>query len=153
MIVSDLKLKVSGIYDDSKIIEYIIGYPITKNQKLKYSPHDGFYICIGDNAKREIISNSLNVNYAILTHPTSFVPILSTISMGSSIMPLDSIMAASDIGKHCIINAGAIIGHDLIIGDYSHITPNSSVAGYVTMVKGVYFGIGASVIQGVNIDK
>jgi sugar O-acyltransferase (sialic acid O-acetyltransferase NeuD family) len=153
MIVSDLKLNISGIYDDSKIIENILGYPITQIQKLKHSPDDDFHICIGDNAARETISNSLNVNYPILTHPTSFVSTLSTIVEGTSIMPLASIKAASEIGKHCIINAGAIIGHDVIIGDYSHIAPNSSVAGYVTIGKGVHFGIGASVIQGINIGK
>jgi sugar O-acyltransferase (sialic acid O-acetyltransferase NeuD family) len=155
IIVSDLKLNVSGIYDHSKKLEHILGYPITHThvEKLNHPPNDHFHICIGDNATREAISKILDVNYPVLTHPTSFVSTLSVIGEGTSIMPLTSINAASEIGKHCIINAGAIIGHDVIIGDYSHIAPNSSVAGFVTMEKGVHFGIGASVIQGVHIGK
>jgi sugar O-acyltransferase (sialic acid O-acetyltransferase NeuD family) len=153
MIISDLKLPISGVYDDSKLIDSILGFPITQFQKTDHSRNDNFHICIGDNATRENISKSLRSKYPILTHPSSFVSTLSTIGEGTAVMPLASIKAASEIGKHCIINAGAIIGHDVIIGDYSHIAPNSSVAGYVTMGKGVHFGIGASVIQGVNIGK
>ena len=63
------------------------------------------------------------------------------------------INSGSSIGKHCIVNTGAIIEHDCQISDYVHICPNVSIAGSVIINEGTQVGIGATIIQGIEIGK
>ncbi|WP_394749409.1 acetyltransferase [Spongiimicrobium salis] len=152
MIVSDLDEDITGIFDDNHT-ETIMGYEVTAVDTSKFKAEDNFHICIGDNITRKKVSQSLVVNYPTLIHPSSLVSKFSTVDKGSVVMGNVSVKAVSKIGKHCILNAGAVIGHDVTIEDYVHIAPNASIAGYVTVKEGVHFGIGASVIQGITIGK
>lgn len=152
MIISDLGRKISGVFDDHHT-ESIMGYDVETLDESSLKPEDDFHICIGDNITRKKVSQSLNVNYPSLIHPSSIVSKFSSVDQGSVVMGNVSVKAVTTIGKHCILNAGAVIGHDVTIEDYVHIAPNASIAGYVTIKEGVHFGIGASVIQGITIGK
>ena len=152
MIISDCGLKVLGVFDDNDSSD-ILGFSVEKMEFLKFSHKDDFHISIGNNEVRKKISQFLSVNYPKLIHPSSLISKYSEIGIGTVVMGNASIKAVTTIGKHCIINAGAVIGHDVIIEDYVHIAPNSSIAGFVTIKEGVHFGIGASIIQGVTIGK
>lgn len=152
MIVSDLKMKIKDIYDDTST-EPILGYPVKKFKNEGFTLLDNFHISIGNNSVRKKISEQLKVNYPTLIHPTCVFSKFSTVKSGTVIMANTSIKAETKIGKHCIINAGAIIGHDITIHDYVHIAPNASVAGFVTIGEGTHIGIGSSIIQGIHIGK
>ena len=50
-----------------------------------------------------------------------------------------------------ILNTGATVDHDCVIGDAVHIAPGSHLAGNVTLEEGVFLGIGTVVIPGRRI--
>ena len=68
-------------------------------------------------------------------------------------MPLAAINSQVLIGRHCIINTGAVVEHDSILEDYVHISPKAAVAGNVRIGEGSHIGIGAVVIPGITIGK
>ena len=63
------------------------------------------------------------------------------------------INSSAKIGKHCIINTGAIIEHDNIIEDYVHISPNATLGGTVKIGESTHVGIGSIVKNNITICK
>ena len=57
------------------------------------------------------------------------------------------------MGKHCIINTGASVDHDCIVGDFVHISPHATLCGDVTVGEGSWIAAGATIIPGVKIGK
>ena len=55
------------------------------------------------------------------------------------------------ICMQCIINSGAIIEHDCTIGDFSHISPPTTLCGGVTVGALCHIGDGTSVKNGITI--
>ena len=63
------------------------------------------------------------------------------------------INSSARIGKHCIINTGAIIEHDNIIENFVHISPNSALGGTVRIGENTHIGIGSVVKNNITICK
>lgn len=152
LVISDFGLKIKGLFDDRDNGE-VMGIPVSNIKNHNFAENQNFHIAIGNNQTRKEISEKLKVNYPKLIHPSSFISKFSDVGDGTVVMAQCSIKALTNIGKHCIINAGAIIGHDVTIADYVHVAPNSSVAGFVNIEEGAHIGIGASIIQGITIGK
>jgi UDP-3-O-[3-hydroxymyristoyl] glucosamine N-acyltransferase len=55
------------------------------------------------------------------------------------------------IGIGCIINTGAIVEHECLVGDYTHISVNATLAGRSNTGKFCMLGAGATVIDGISI--
>lgn len=58
---------------------------------------------------------------------------------------------STKIGKHCIINTGAIIEHDNTIENYVHISPNATLCGTVKVGECTHVGAGAIIKNNTNI--
>ena len=112
-----------------------------------------FIIAIGDNKKRKEISTSPNLKFYTAIHPSAQIGINVEIEEGTVIMANVCINSSSRIGKHCIINTGAIIEHDNIIENYVHISPNATLGGTVKVEELTHIGIGATVKNNVTICK
>lgn len=77
-------------------------------------------------------------------HPTSVISgIQVEISVGTVVMANAVINSCSYIGRHCIINSGAVIEHDNRIEDFVHVSVGAKLAGTVSVGKGTWIGIGA----------
>jgi UDP-perosamine 4-acetyltransferase len=63
------------------------------------------------------------------------------------------INAESVIADLVIVNTGATIDHDCVIGLAAHIAPQSGLAGNVTVGSETFIGIGTKVIPGVCIGE
>ena len=63
------------------------------------------------------------------------------------------INSSAKIGKHCIINTGAIIEHDNIIEDFVHVSPNATLCGTVKVGEETHIGAGTTVKNNINICK
>lgn len=63
------------------------------------------------------------------------------------------INADSRVGKMCIVNSGALIEHENIIEDYSHIAVRTVLCGNVHVGHHTFIGANATVIQGVEIGE
>ena len=56
------------------------------------------------------------------------------------------------IGTSCItLNTGAVIDHECMVGDYTHVSVNSTVAGRCRLGSLVFLGAGAVVIDKVSV--
>lgn len=111
-------------------------------------------IAIGNNFIRRKISKKITLaNWSTLIHPSAIIAEDVKIGEGSVVMAGSIIQTGSIIGKHCIINTGACVDHDCLIGDFVHIAPNCGLAGGVSVGEGAFIGIGSSLIPNIVIGK
>lgn len=88
----------------------------------------------------------------VIADPTSTIAIDAEIREGSFIGKHAVINAASRIGKLCIINTGAIIEHENVIGDYTHVAVGTVICGNVHIGNRCLLGANSTIIQGVTIQ-
>lgn len=110
-----------------------------------------FVIAIGNNTIRKEISDKYRLNYYTTIHPSAQIGLDVTIEKGTQILANACVNSCAKIGKHCIINTGAIIEHDNIIEDYVHISPNVALGGTVKIGENTHVGIGAVVKNNIEI--
>ena len=152
------EIRIAGFLDDGYSFEEnreIFGIKIIGKidyvLELSQDINNYFVIAIGSNLIREKITLKYNLNYYTAIHPDSIIGNNVDIGIGSVVMAGTIINSYSKIGKHCIINSGAIIEHDNVIEDFVHIAPKSAIAGGVKIGKGSWIGIGSSIIQNIEI--
>ncbi|MEC5156966.1 acetyltransferase [Chryseobacterium sp. MP_3.2] len=164
-----------GARGQAKVIYDLI---LSNNHLLEYlvddNPHDQFphhlkiykpskeliqfkklIIAIGDNSIRERIYHDIKdwCEFETIIHSSAYVSRFSAVGEGTVIMPQVCINAEVTIGNHCIINTASTIEHECVIEDFVHISPKASLAGNITVRKGVQIGLGANIIQGITIGE
>ena len=110
-----------------------------------------FVIGIGCNRIRKEIASKYKLNYYTAIHPSAQIGLDVKIEDGTVVMANACINPGANVGKHSIINTGAIIEHDNIIENYVHISPNSALAGTVKVGERTHVGIGAIVKNNITI--
>lgn len=157
-VIADIVLKsgdkVIGFLDDGiEKGKLIVGFEVLgKISDYKNYSDCEFVIAIGDPHIREKIADALNVKWYTAIHPTAVISSLDVeIGEGTVVMANAVINSCAKIGKHCIINTGAIVEHDNILSDYVHLSPNVALAGMVSVGKSTHIGTGACTKQVVNI--
>lgn len=157
-VIADIVLKsgdkVIGFLDDGiEKGKLIVGFEVLgKISDYKNYSDCEFVIAIGDPHIREKITDILNVKWYIAIHPTAVISSLDVeIGEGTVVMANAVINSCAKIGRHCIINTGAIVEHDNILSDYVHLSPNVALAGMVSVGKSTHIGTGACTKQVVNI--
>lgn len=146
---------VLGFLDDNKELpDEIWGIPVLGGVKtyLNY-PQAKFVIAIGNVEIRETISKKVNINsWYTAIHPNAVISELDThIDEGTVVMANAVINPGACIGKHCIINTGAIVEHDNTIEDYVHVSVGAKLAGNVHVGRKTWVGIGATVKNNVSV--
>lgn len=132
-------------------------WPVLGNteQLLQVSTeYDGVIVGIGNNSIRLTKQQQLTAIHAPLVsliHPTAVVSDLSSIGVGSVVLANAVINPFSKVGKACIINTAATVDHDCLLSDGVHISPGAHLAGGVIIGKASWVGIGACVLQFVEI--
>lgn len=147
--------KVLGFLDDADDVQgkKIIGFPVLGKIADYVNYRDcEFVIAIGNPYIREKISKELPVKWYTAIHPTAVISSLDVeIGEGTVIMANAVVNPSARIGKHCIINTGAIVEHDNILEDYVHLSPNVTLAGIVKVGKSTHIGAGSCTKQVLNI--
>lgn len=144
---------IKTIIDDNPKLDAIFGIAVIKTANFKFSLNDNLFISIGNNSIRKKVSEKYKLNYPTLIHPKAIIGYCVNIDSGSAVMAGAIINPNVEIGKHCIINTGAVVDHDCYLENFVHISPNVSLAGGVCIKEGTHIGIGATVIQGIKIGK
>ena len=156
-VIADIALK-SGYanicFIDDNTIGEVLGFPIIGKisdlSKLNDSSTD-FVIAIGSNKVRQAIAETYDVNWITLVHPSAQIAIDVTIDKGTAVMAGAIVNPSTKIGKHCIINTGAIVEHDNVIEDYVHVSPNVALGGIVRIGSLTHVGICATVKNVITI--
>lgn len=163
-VIADIVIKsqdtLLGFLDDNlekgkKVIcDYCVLGKISKCIALQeQDKYIEFIIAIGNNSIRKDISNKYKLNYYTAIHPSAQIGLETTMEEGTAIMANACINSSAKIGKHCIINTGAIIEHDNIIEDYVHISPQVALGGTIKVGENTHVGIGATVKNNLEICK
>ena len=91
------------------------------------------------------------VRYASLYHPTAVISESAQMSEGCIVAAHTVVSTDVRIGRHVLINYGATIGHDSVIGDFSSILPGARVSGHVLIGHAGDVGAGSVILPGLQI--
>ena len=114
------------------------------------------FVAIGSNIIRLKLAGVLrDIGYELVNaiSPKAVVSQSSKLGNGIAIMAGVVINAESQIGSLSIINTGATVDHDCVIGEAVHIAPQCALAGSVTVGQESFLGIGTKVIPSCVIGK
>ncbi len=117
---------------------------------------DEFVCAIGDGKLRRQITDALEqkgAHFVSLVHPSAVVSRSAIIEEGVVICPFVTVSADTTIGKGSQINLAASIGHDVVIGEYNTICPNSGIMGMCTLEENVFIGTGVQIAPSSHIGK
>jgi sugar O-acyltransferase (sialic acid O-acetyltransferase NeuD family) len=142
--------KIDFIVDDNPDISQLCGYPVIRNT----GRYKDVIVSIGSACGRKTIVSTIHAErYLTAVHPSAVISPRATIADGSVIMQGAIVQSCAKVGKHCIVNTGASVGHDVVLEDYVHIAPHATVTGGVTIGEGTWIGAGTVIKQGVHIGK
>ena len=108
---------------------------------------------VGSPALRERLMNKAaeaGFEFGTIIHPRTERSKWIDIGVGTVICAGNILTTNIVIGRHVQINLDCTVGHDVIMGDYTTLSPGVHVSGWVHFGKRVYVGTGAVIINGVQ---
>ncbi len=128
-------------------------YPFKKVENF-YKENFDFFIAIGDNMIRESILKSLSkykCNFVNILHPKAFIDNYSNIGIGNFVGQFSNIGACAKIGDFNIINTYGNIEHEVIMGNFNHLAPSSTICGRTVLKDRIFIGAKAVIIEKLSI--
>lgn len=103
-------------------------------------------------ARRKLIEKyeDYGAKFSTLISPSAIVTPQSVIGEGSAVMT-GAIINRANVGRHVVINSGAIIEHDCTIGNNTFIGPGAIVGGFTNIGENCFIGLGAKIGNGLSI--
>ena len=149
-ILEALNMTIDYIVDDNPELHELLGYEVRRD----CGEYDEAIVTIGQNMTRKMKVEILKVrHYPKAVHPTAIVSPRAKIGEGTVVMQGGIIQSCADIGRHCIVNTGASVGHDVILHDFVHVASHATITGGVEIGEGTWIGAGSVIRQGVKIGK
>lgn len=150
----DVAWCVSG--DDS--VSHCVGVPVLAGDAhLERLRGEGFhraFVALGSNGLRARLgSKVVDLGYELVNaiSPHAVVSPSAQLGRGVAIMAGAVINAETSVGSLSIINTGATVDHDNVIGEAVHIAPQCALAGNVRVEDGAFLGVGTRVVPERNI--
>ncbi len=148
--------RIIGVLDDGlNTDERILGLPVLGGgQLLPELYSQGIRLAvnavggIGDVSTRiKIFHRLIEAGFACppLVHPSAFIEPSAAISAGVQVFAHGYLGSESHIGFGCIINTGAIVSHDCLLGEYVNLSPGAILAGEVQIGDDALIGMGATI--------
>ncbi len=148
-------ISLEGIIDDNRDLKNFSNLKVVHDIENGINPSP-VIVSIGRNCMRKLVAEKLQakgVRFGKAVHPTAIISEEAEMGEGTVAMPLSVVQPGTTIGRHCIINTGAIVEHDCKIADYVHVSPRATLCGGVIVGEGSWIGAGTTIIQGVTIGK
>lgn len=111
------------------------------------------YVLYGNLFDENLLPSSVNRRSICFAVNRCFDTIVDNVIISASTIHGAIVNACAKVGRHCIINTGSTVGHDVVLGDFVHVAPHATVTGAVTVGEGTWIGAGAVVRQGIHIGK
>lgn len=143
--------KIKGFLDDN--VKEFFGRQILGgvNDADCFKDKCEFVIAIGSNEFRKKYSQSHKLQYATLIHPSAQIGLDVHFGEGTVVMANTAVNSCARVGKHCIVNTGAVIEHDNCLADFVHISPNATLAGTVSIGELTHIGAAAVIINNISV--
>ena len=93
---------------------------------------------------------TLGAKFSTLIAPSAIVTQNSIIGEGTAVMT-GAIINRANLGRHVVINSGAIIEHDCSIGNNTFIGPGTVVGGFTNIGCNCFIGLGARIGNDITI--
>lgn len=156
-------VEVYCFLDDDKSLH---NTEISEVSIMSHTEDDGFlkfigkkceaFVAVDDMKLRKSLVEMLNDNRHVqpvnCVHPDASIAETATIGHGNFIN-IAQVGAFAKIGQHCMINSGAIIEHEVDLGDFVQIGAGAVINAGVKIEDGAFIGSGAIVVSGVTIGK
>lgn len=152
-VIADIVVKsgdrVAGFLDDGiPVGTKVLGFPVLGPIAAcrDFSAHCRFIIALGSDALRAKIASCYpDLPWYTAKHPTAATGLGITVDEGCSLHAFSAVNPDTSIGRHSIVNTGAIVEHDCRIGAFCHIAPNAVIGGFVSIGDHVFIGLGSAV--------
>jgi sugar O-acyltransferase (sialic acid O-acetyltransferase NeuD family) len=151
---------ILGILDNpSELGKQVLNYKVigVDEDMYKYVNDAEFVVTVGQikNAGLRIKLHKMILEaggkLATLIASTAHVSKYAKVGYGTVVMHHAFVNADSLIGMGCIINSFANIEHDVVIGDFSHISTGAMVNGNCKIGKETFLGSQSVIVNGVEI--
>lgn len=113
-----------------------------------------FHVAIGDCAARARLYAELSALGAVplnVFHPASVVSAHATVGKAVFVAARAVIGPGAQLADGVIVNHGAVADHDCRVGAFSHLAPNATLGGAVTIGTQVLVGAGATILPGKSV--
>ena len=137
---------IEGVATDYQVIDWL------SMQDCKIA------VGIGNNViRRDIAHRMIAVFGSDSPRLDALVDPSSTVGVGTSIGPLCQLLAHCDVeagaclGPAVIVNAGAIVCHDVVVGQASHCAPRSTILGSARLGQECFVGAGSVILPGIKV--
>ncbi len=91
--------------------------------------------------------------FATIVHPRAAIAPSATVGAGSVVLAGAIVNPGAELGRHCIVNTGAIVEHDVLIGDFAVLAPGAIVGGGAQIGPETFIGLGSRVRDHVRVGR
>ena len=147
-----------GVVDVDFVVDHpaylcaaVNGWPVRLLGDVTAADADRFVVAVGDGLLRRRASMSCmqaGFQPTVLVHPRVEMSRFVELGAGSVVCAGSILTTNIVIGAHVHINVDCTISHDVLIGDFSTLSPGVHVAGHVHIGSDVFIGTGANIING-----
>jgi sugar O-acyltransferase (sialic acid O-acetyltransferase NeuD family) len=137
--------------DESYLGPPVNGIPIRLLEREAMDNDSRYVIAIGDPESRRKVAeifHGRDAKAATLVHPRVEMSRFVEIEEGAVICAGNAITTNIRIGQHAHVNRLCTLGHDVIIEEFSTLSPGVCVSGNVHIGRNVFIGTGANIIDG-----
>lgn len=157
-ILRAMRKAIAGFLDDEQPEPVINGAFLLGRSDTLFSPrflasHE-VLVAIGDNARRRALATRVLGNGGRLAraiHPSCVISPSAVIGAGTVVVAGAVINANARVGRFCIVNTAATIGHDVVLEDGAQVAPGCNLGGGASCGQDAFVGIGAAVVPGVRV--
>lgn len=155
------QFQISGIVDQpDRLGDRVLGYPVIGcDADLPAIAREVSHACVAigritsTGLRRQLTNRLEQVGFQLPTiiSPRAYVSPHASTGAGTVVMHDAVINAGARIGSSCIINTRALIEHDVVIEDFSHVSVAATLCGAVHVGEGSFVGAGATCREGISI--
>ncbi|MBA2175359.1 acetyltransferase [Halobacillus locisalis] len=149
-----------ALLDDNEEVQgkNILGIPvigtIEQAKVLNVKGNIIFVIAIANNKiRKKIVEENPVLNYRSIISKEAILSPFSKVGVGSIILPGVVVDPEADIKDHVIINKASTIAHDVLLKNFSQVSPGVNFGGDVELGECSFIGLGASVLPNVKINE
>lgn len=146
------KIEIRFVVDHPDYLTGAInGIPVELLSDLTSDKNSSYVVAIGDPSLRINLAAKMRdagFQAQTLIHPGTRMSEWVELEEGVVIAAGNILTTGIKLARHVHINLACTIGHDVVIGEFSTISPGVHVSGHVQIGKGVFVGTGANIING-----
>lgn len=154
------RFSIVGLIDPRPPGARVLGVPVLGGDealpRLRAEGIAWAFVALGSNTARERIGNGLRAagfRLATLAHPSAAVMPSARVGEGVVVMARVVVSAEARVDDLAILNTGAVVEHDNLIGAAAHVAPLAALAGNVRVGARALIGVGSAIRPGITVGE